>query len=179
MANAEDECTGRFWEGRFKSQALLDVTAVLQCMAYVDLNPVRAGMASTLNESDFTSIQERLAGATHNTLLPFSSLTTDRSQLPFAEAGYFELLEWGVSTARAGKNRVVENIPAVFEKLHIDSQKMADFLLQSPTTLPRALGSAQAMRCLARSVGLKFIHGVSGLYSILRDKNVPVRSRPA
>ncbi|TNC79359.1 MAG: transposase [Oleiphilus sp.] len=60
MANQEDNCTGHFWEARFKSQALLTEEALLSCMAYVDLNPVRAGMAETPEESDHTSIQERL-----------------------------------------------------------------------------------------------------------------------
>ena len=60
QANREDHCTGHFWEGRFRSIPLLDPAAVIAGMVYVDLNPIRAGAAATPEESDHTSVQERI-----------------------------------------------------------------------------------------------------------------------
>jgi hypothetical protein len=64
-ANKEDSVKGRYWESRFKCLDLLDDAAIAACMVYVDLNPIRAGLAATPEESDFTSIQERIR-AWHN-----------------------------------------------------------------------------------------------------------------
>jgi hypothetical protein len=60
QANLEDKCTGKFWESRFTSQALKSEEVLFSCMAYVDLNPVRAGIATCPETSSHTSIRERL-----------------------------------------------------------------------------------------------------------------------
>jgi hypothetical protein len=59
-ANREDETTGSFWEGRYKAQRILDEAGLLACCMYVDLNPVRAAMAETLETSRYTSAYDRI-----------------------------------------------------------------------------------------------------------------------
>ncbi|MCG8649448.1 MAG: hypothetical protein MI861_06430 [Pirellulales bacterium] len=62
MANQQDECTGRFWEGRFAAQRITDEAGLLACAMYVDLNPVRAAVAGSLEESKHTSAYDRIQG---------------------------------------------------------------------------------------------------------------------
>lgn len=59
-ANQEDELTGHFWEARFGSEVLETEASILTCMIYVDLNPIRAGMATTPEDSDYTGAKERI-----------------------------------------------------------------------------------------------------------------------
>ena len=115
-ANAEDGCTGRFWEGRFKSQALLDEKALAACMAYVDLNPIRARMADSPETSEFTSAKRRIQAVRHesnsttpsqpNPMFPFVGYPHDSLPvgLPFRLQDYLELLDWTGRQLRKGKN---------------------------------------------------------------------------
>ncbi|MES9902124.1 MAG: hypothetical protein ABW168_05505 [Sedimenticola sp.] len=101
----EDGCSGRFWEGWFKSQALLDEKALVACLAYVDLNPIRAQIAETPEESDYTSVQVRIKA-----LLLYPDHTATQPEglmlfagnprkdmpkgLPFWLEYYLELVDW-------------------------------------------------------------------------------------
>jgi REP element-mobilizing transposase RayT len=62
LANKQDECTGRFWEGRFKAQRIADEAGLLACSMYVDMNPIKAAMAESPEQATHTSAYDRLGG---------------------------------------------------------------------------------------------------------------------
>jgi REP element-mobilizing transposase RayT len=132
-ANSEDGCTGKFWEGRFKSQALLDEKALASCMAYVDLNPVRANMAETPEKSDHTSAQKRIRKfqasnlntneAQPRSLFPFigSPRQPMPEGLPFKLEDYLELLDWTGRQLRENKHGSIETrLPPILTRLNIE-----------------------------------------------------------
>jgi len=125
-ANLEDECKGRFWEGRFKSQALLDEAALAACLAYVDLNPVRAKAADLPEQSDYTSIKSRI-NASHNnkqpkSLMRFAGKTRKHMPkgLPFELKTYLQLVDWTGRSIREDKpGKIPENALPILERLNI------------------------------------------------------------
>jgi hypothetical protein len=84
MANRFDECTGRFWEGRFKAQRIADEAGLLACSMYVDLNPVRAAMAASPEQSIHTSAYDRIEALKGTTI---DSAAADLSVIDREEAG--------------------------------------------------------------------------------------------
>ena len=168
LANAEDGCTGRFWEGRFKSQALLDETALLQCMTYVDLNPIRAGIADKPESSNYTAVQRRIAEPQNHGLMPFSDESRDRPAIPFDLKSYLELVDWSGRAVHPNKKGAIPvTTPPILLRLHLDANQFAAYLRKKPDKLPNALGSAAALLKLAQTFGQKFVRGMMDRKTLL------------
>ncbi len=158
MANSEDHCTGSFWEGRFKSQALLDERALLACMAYVDLNPIRAAMATTPEQSDYTSVQERIEHPDSAGLAPFSEYADD--PLPFNLKDYLELVDWGGrQVKRCKRGYIPDSAPPILVRLQMHASPVLKYLAKDDLPSLGALGSVSRLRAFAASVGRKFVKG--------------------
>ncbi|KKD60074.1 transposase [Grimontia sp. AD028] len=127
-ANREDQCTGHFWEGRFKSQALLDEKALAAAMAYVDLNPVRATIAETPEQSAFTSVKARIEALrkdqhTAPSLFPFAGNPRDPmpSGIPFRLMDYLALVDWTGRQIRDNKRGHIDStLPPILSRLGIE-----------------------------------------------------------
>jgi REP element-mobilizing transposase RayT len=171
-ANIEDGCTGRFWEGRFKSQALLDEAGLLTAMAYVDLNPIRAGIAKSPEDSDFTSICDRIRQiralaegqsslSSRLALRPFSDDNKCKQSIPVSLRDYLSLVDWSGRAIRAGKRGFIDagQLP-ILKRLNIDSDSWEILMSRRGTVFGRAMGRLDTMRLHAATLGQSWIRGV-------------------
>ena len=143
MANREDGCTGAFWEGRFQSVAVLDEESLLATCAYIDLNPLAAGMAKTPDESEHTSLAARLRAGDReendqeekgevamtdgNWLLPVEDCREQGGCCGllsgFTMTHYLRLVDWTSRLVRDGKSRVDAEVASIFERLGFDADR--------------------------------------------------------
>jgi len=169
-ANLEDQCTGRFWEGRFKSQALLDEAAVVTAMAYVDLNPIRANLASTPEDSDYTSVKQRVKNMNKDSSscnvklmkLGQSNNTTHRHGFNVTEADYLELVDYSGRAIRCKKRGYIpSNLPPILERLKLEPDGFLELMQRDDNIAGlRAVGSPSALTHLLDNLDQRFIKGV-------------------
>ena len=95
--NAAQNRTGTLWEGRYKSTLIQSDRYLLACMAYIDLNPVRAGLAAHPQDYPWSSHTHYL-GVRSDPLITPHALYWSLGNTPFArEAAYAELVQSGIS----------------------------------------------------------------------------------
>jgi len=170
-ANFEDNVTGRFWEGRFKSQALLDEKALLACMAYVDLNPIRAIMAKTPEQSDHTSIQQRIRHLLNtdkseqetNRLFQFAGNPRNNmpAGIPFCTKDYLELVDWSGRIIRQDKKGAIpENLPPILVRLNMDARHWLYLTKNFEKPFGNLVGTANQVRHACEKMGKNWSHGI-------------------
>ena len=156
-ANSEDKVKGHFWESRFKSQALLDERALLTCMAYVDLNPIRAAMAQTPETSDYTSIQERITNK--NSKLLTMGLTDN--DIPYPLNDYCDLVDYTGRAILANKRGFIpDRLPSILQRLNLNPDTWMTELKQFKTKGHTAIGTITQLKAFCKSVGKKWRSGI-------------------
>lgn len=164
MANREDRCTGRFWEGRFKCQALLDETAVLSCMAYVDLNPIRAGICKTPEASPHTAIKRRIdqldrADKTR-ALGPVAGIASD-ALLPLSTLDYLALVDWTGRILRDDKRGAIPKaVPPILMRLELQPKAWQPQVVGTESHYFRAIGRIESLLIKAEALGQRWLKGM-------------------
>jgi hypothetical protein len=168
-SNKEDGVTGHFWEGRFKSQALLDEQALIACMSYVDLNSIRADMAKTPEQSDFTSIQERIVNKMADQpcdLLSFidtASCKIEKAKaIPFEQNDYLALVDWsGRAILDNKRGSIPANTPPILVRLGINEKDWINHIHYFERQFPTVAGNIEKLKQLAEQTSRRWIKGMS------------------
>ncbi|MFQ3243690.1 MAG: hypothetical protein ACI9SP_000315 [Arenicella sp.] len=141
------------WEGRFKSQALLDERALLASMAYVDLNnPVRVKMATSPEASEHTSVKARIRALQKNkpappTIAEFVGSDPEVQGPPFLLEDYLELTDWNGRLIREGKRGSInDELPAILERLSLNQDAWKTLTTRLELEFKQWVGSEHVVR---------------------------------
>jgi hypothetical protein len=153
-----------------------DEAGLLTCMSYVDLNPIRSGIANTPETSDFTSIQERITHY-HKTLKqkihnPTEAQTSapkglppfaggepqDRAQgLSFSLVDYLELTNWAGRAIRDDKTGAIPaHLAPILDRLNIDHEVWLDTVKNYHKNYYTIVGTQEAIRDFSRALNRKW-----------------------
>lgn len=163
-ANAEDECTGRFWEGRFKCQALEGDAAVLSCAAYIDLNRIRAGCAATPEASDYTSIQDRIREFIGKPNPKGPELASFKEGLKYGPSSeeYIKLVDMSGRVLREGKQAMDGSLAPIMERLGIRVEAWPESVKAHRKLFRRVVAPLERLKALAQERGKCWFQGAAG-----------------
>lgn len=175
-ANKEDNCTGRFWEGRFKSQALLDESALLACMAYVDLNPIRAKVEKSPKTSKYTTIKKRLQALNNKqqqpkNLMPFIGNPKQNSPkgITYSLENYCELVQTTSRSIIDEKTDHIEKYQSpILQQLGLDSAQWLILVTEFEKHFFCAAGAELMMNTFKRHTHHQRIRGMGKAKELLK-----------
>lgn len=182
-ANAEDDCTGHFWESRFTSVVLLDLAATLACMVYVDLNPYRAHLVKDPTESWFTSIRHRHArtqGVRSDGEAPDSDLgkrlvampqcapvdrwSGDLDDWSLSESDYVSLVRETAKVANRHGRAAVSHALSLVQRIGIEPSSWATAMAQGGSMSGSVIGGPEARERWCKSAGQRWAADKTGLW---------------
>lgn len=165
MSNMEDCCTGKFWEGRFYSQALLDEAALISCMAYVDLNPIRAQKAVSISDSHHTSIKTRIEK--HSAQVEAASELNSISGNAFTQKlsiqlrEYVNLIEWTAKHIHFPNHlNTPEAVNQTIDSLNLKSANWLEHIASYGSHFYYFVGATQKLRAKAAELKKRCLHGI-------------------
>ncbi len=183
-ANAEDDCTGHFWESRFTSVVLLDMAATLACMVYVDLNPFRAHLVKEPTESLFTSIRHRWArtqgglrsdGEASDSDLgrrlvampqcaPVDRWSGELDDWSLSESDYVTLVCETAKVANRHGRAAVSQAFALVQRIGIEPSSWATTMAQGGSMSGSVIGGPEARQRWCKAAGQRWAADKSGLW---------------
>ena len=188
-ANREDGATGRFWESRFRCRECADVSGILLCAIYVDLNPIRAGEADSPETARYTSAYQRIEAQSQRknarnradgwmaelTLRPerkadeslaYSSRSGRRASdlgiLPMSLEDYLKLLKWTARLLRSGQRSTIpKDLEAILDPMDVNHEAWLETVDNYETTFCHVVGSPASIAKAAKRMEASCLKGTA------------------